>query len=250
MNQPNNSHLYYLENEQYTRFLDSQTPESFYKYVEVISKHMEPHKKLLDVGCGTGIVLQQLKMMGFARGVGVEISRSSLRSCKNKGLECYEYDGFKLPFEDGSFDLVGSINVIEHTQDPIVFMNEKHRVLKPSGILVVVCPNFLSVTNNYHQNTRGYMNKLRNMFSIVRKLRSTYPVFDKMEVTIRHEFQPDDDAVNVTNHIDILKWSESRGLRTLYASAFQKKNGFFLSCIDRTIFRIFFGSCFYVFQKT
>ena len=59
------------------------------------------------------------------------------------------YDGYKLPFDNNSVDVVGSINVLEHTDDTESFLNEIFRVLKPDGIFVLVCPNFLSITNSY-----------------------------------------------------------------------------------------------------
>ena len=44
------------------------------------------------------------------------------------------WDGIKMPFEDGSFDVVISTEVLEHVPDPAHYLAEVKRVLKPGGV--------------------------------------------------------------------------------------------------------------------
>ncbi|MEI6327342.1 MAG: class I SAM-dependent methyltransferase [Candidatus Roizmanbacteria bacterium] len=245
----NSSHQYYLENTQYSEFLESQNLSAFSKYIEAIKNHASPEQKVLDVGCGTGIVLQGLKRLGFKKMVGMEISRTSVEVCKKKGFDCYQYGGFTFPFDDQNFDLVGSINVLEHTDNPIKFLDEQYRVLKRNGYLIVACPNFLSTTNSYHKHTRGIANKVRNAIMLMRYAFTKEFSFKKMEMTIRTPFQPDDDAVNVTNPIQLTSWAKMRKMHIVYTSAFQAKKTGLLEFLDHTPLRVFFGSCFYILQK-
>ncbi|MBT8228697.1 MAG: methyltransferase domain-containing protein, partial [Bacteroidia bacterium] len=64
-----------------------------------------------------------------------------------------------LPFEEGTFDIVVSSEVIEHVPDPLKAITEMHRVLKPGGILVLTTPNrfwYWSVVMANKFNLRKY----------------------------------------------------------------------------------------------
>jgi SAM-dependent methyltransferase len=52
-----------------------------------------------------------------------------------------DYDGRQIPFEDGTFDVVFSSNVLEHVPHVVEFQKEIHRVLKPDGVVVHVLPS-------------------------------------------------------------------------------------------------------------
>jgi SAM-dependent methyltransferase len=55
-----------------------------------------------------------------------------------------------LPFEDASFEIVYSANVLEHTNDPVKVLEEAIRVLRPGGILHFEMPNFLSYFEGHY----------------------------------------------------------------------------------------------------
>ena len=89
---------------------------------------------------------------GASRVFGIEISdgladlaRLRFRGTGFEGaFEMRIYDGGILPYEGDFFDIVFSMHVIEHTQNPRRHMTELLRVLKPGGIL------FLDVPNRYY----------------------------------------------------------------------------------------------------
>ena len=58
--------------------------------------------------------------------------------------------GESLPFADGSFDVVYSANVLEHTQRPHAVLDEALRVLKPGGTLQFVYPNYRSYYDGHY----------------------------------------------------------------------------------------------------
>ncbi len=194
-------------------------------------------------------MLNILRGLGYQNLHGIEVSETSIQLARHKGIVCEKYDGNTFPFDDAIFDLVGSINVLEHTDDPKLFLDEEYRILKSGGHLVVICPNFLSVTNNYHKQTRGILQKMENLAHLIMSILTRSTTFRKMEMTISQHFQPDDDAVNITNPIAIKSWADSKSLKLVYSSAFQVEKGKMLSLIDKTPLSVFFGSCFFVFQK-
>lgn len=239
---------FYFQNLLYSEFLDTQRTEDFQKYTDCILKFTKSQDKVLDTGCGTGIALQVLKYHGRQL-YGVEVSTSSVERCFERHLNCQLYDGSKIPFEDDFFDLVGSYNVLEHTDDPKLFLNENLRALKKGGHLIVVCPNFLSVTNSYHHHTRGVVQKMRNFISIMQKLVTREAKFEKMETLERENFQPDDDACNVTNPLDVLKWAKNHHLELKYWSSQPIYKKGIISRLDCSFLRLFLGGLFMVFRK-
>jgi len=95
--------------------------------------------KILDLGCGTGSVLESLGRFGDA--VGVDISPQALSLSRRRGLRRLVLgSGDKLPFKDGSFDAVVALDCFEHIQDDMAALSESYRVLRPGGVLLTHVP--------------------------------------------------------------------------------------------------------------
>ncbi|MFM9872839.1 MAG: class I SAM-dependent methyltransferase [Fimbriimonadaceae bacterium] len=96
---------------------------------------------LLDVGCGTGAVLNELEKRGQA--VGIDLSHEALKFSKERGLNHLVYaNAENLPFTDGQFDAVLSLDTIEHVPNHQAAAAEIYRVLKPGGVFVMNVPAF------------------------------------------------------------------------------------------------------------
>ncbi len=98
-----------------------------------------PHlagKRLLEVGCGTGLVLAKLAPHA-AEAVGVDLSPAMLEHARARGLTVHEGSATALPFGDGSFDVVCSFKVLAHVPQIEVALSEVARVLRPGGIAVL-----------------------------------------------------------------------------------------------------------------
>lgn len=244
-----NSESFYYKNEKYSNFLDNQKKGGFEKYVDYIIKYTRTTSAILDVGCGTGIALAMLQESDRRHSLGIDVSLTSVQKCQKKSVDCRVYDGLTMPFNSEHFDLVGSYNVLEHTDNPVRFLNEELRVLKKGGYLIIACPNFLSITNNFHQHTRGIFQKINNFLSLIKLFTHGDIVFEKMLTINRKNFQPDDDAVNVTNPISILKWAQLNKLTIKYWSSQSIYRRNILNYIDVSIFRLFLGSSLFIFKK-
>ncbi len=99
-----------------------------------------PAPRLLDIGCSVGAVVMAAERLGWPA-FGVDISRTAVRSCRERGLQCKQYDGSRLPYGDASFDLVTAWHVIEHVMDVESTMRDWFRVLRPGGVLALETPN-------------------------------------------------------------------------------------------------------------
>jgi SAM-dependent methyltransferase len=97
--------------------------------------------RLLDVGCGDKPYEATFRPY-VTEYVGIEhesVFATTNASAGERRPDLY-YDGKRLPFDDGSFDTVLSIQVIEHTPHPQTVVSEMARVLKPDGILILSAP--------------------------------------------------------------------------------------------------------------
>ena len=98
--------------------------------------------RILDVGCGTGANLEMLSRFGEAE--GVDVSADALAFCHARGIERVRQGAAeKLPFEDGSFDLVTALDVVEHLDDDAAGLREMRRVLRPEGRALLFVPAFM-----------------------------------------------------------------------------------------------------------
>ena len=104
--------------------------------------------KLLDVGTGTGVLLEELyKTQGFDNFelIGIDYYKDNVieanakfaeRSLDNQ-IKVFEGDAHALDFQDNNFDMVISRATIHHLKNPIKALQEKYRVLKPGGVCLI-----------------------------------------------------------------------------------------------------------------
>jgi ubiquinone/menaquinone biosynthesis C-methylase UbiE len=95
--------------------------------------------RILDVGCGTGMMLVEMARLGQAQ--GVDASDEALRFCHRRGLTAVrKCNVLELPFPDSSFDVLTAVDILEHIDDDLGALQEWSRVLKPGGRLYLFVP--------------------------------------------------------------------------------------------------------------
>lgn len=111
--------------------------------------------KILDAGCGTGLLAKKLGV--FGRVEAVDISPQAVKFAQKRGVKVRRASVTDLPFVDGMFDLVVSVDVIYHKMvDDKKALAEFFRVLKPGGILLLRVPanKWLRLVHDRHVHTR------------------------------------------------------------------------------------------------
>jgi 2-polyprenyl-3-methyl-5-hydroxy-6-metoxy-1,4-benzoquinol methylase len=96
--------------------------------------------RLLDVGCGSGLFLQRMRKLGWDV-EGIDPDASAVENARRKGLKVGlgRLKNYQYPPE--SFDVLTMSHVIEHVEDPHQHLKECHRILNPSGLLILTTPN-------------------------------------------------------------------------------------------------------------
>ncbi|MGO9590785.1 MAG: class I SAM-dependent methyltransferase [Candidatus Acidiferrales bacterium] len=131
----------------------------FGRRVTVLARHLAglipPRAKVLDVGCGDGtiddLIAQQLP--------GVSIEGIDVLVRATAKIPVRFFDGVRIPYADSSFDVVMLVDVLHHTDDPLLLLQEAQRVGKMilvkdhfrKGFLAGPTLRFMDWVGNAHQ---------------------------------------------------------------------------------------------------
>jgi SAM-dependent methyltransferase len=117
---------------------------------------LPPAARILDAGCGSGRMLEELAGYGVVS--GIELDPDAAAFAAGRGVGDVEVGRLEeLPWEAATFDLITSLDVIEHTPDDRLTLRELRRVSKPGGWLLLTVPAYPAlwsqhdVANHHHR---------------------------------------------------------------------------------------------------
>lgn len=96
--------------------------------------------RILDVGCGKGLLLNGLREKGWDV-VGTELSDVASLRAREAGIQVHNRAVEEISFEPGSFDVITLYHCLEHLANPKETLVHLHRLLRPGGFLVIEVPN-------------------------------------------------------------------------------------------------------------
>lgn len=98
--------------------------------MRVMSEWVEPGSRVLDLGCGRGVLLEYLKQKRRVEAVGVDLDLKKARSCVKRGLSVYMGDmmDFMGSFPDKHFDYVVCSRTMQELSSPARVIEEALRV--------------------------------------------------------------------------------------------------------------------------
>ncbi|PTY06379.1 methionine biosynthesis protein MetW [Opitutaceae bacterium EW11] len=98
--------------------------------MQIISDWVEPRSRVLDLGCGRGVLLESLVQSKDVFAVGVDMDFDKISACIRRGITAYQGDmmGFMRAFPAGHFDRVICSRTLEEVGDPAAIIAEALRV--------------------------------------------------------------------------------------------------------------------------
>ena len=130
------------------------------KILEILNyKVQDTNVKILDFGCGGGVPLVLLKMAGYNNINGVDLQNLHINKIQKQqyfsnmfGFEdnTFSYiNNNKTNFDDNNFDIVISLQVLEHVKNFKLYYDEISRVLKNDGKLVLIFPHRFKIYDSH-----------------------------------------------------------------------------------------------------
>ena len=135
----------------YANHIYDEGDSQFHKELttQVVQKYIDPlnlpkNAKILDLGCGPGYFLDEMKQREYTDVIGVTLSAGDIKICEDKGHTIKKYDLSFLPQTDGyydeSVDFIFLRHALEHSPYPIFSLIEYNRVLKQGSKMYVEVP--------------------------------------------------------------------------------------------------------------
>ena len=135
----------------YTAHIYDEGDSQFHKSLtsEVVKNYVDPlelpkNANILDLGCGPGYFLDEMKIRGYTNVIGVTLSPGDIKTCEEKGHTIKKYDLSFIPQNDGyhdeSVDFIFLRQALEHSPYPIFSLMEYNRVLKQGGKIYIEVP--------------------------------------------------------------------------------------------------------------
>lgn len=123
---------------------------------DLVLKEIPEKSKVLDLGCGDGVLLEMLQEKKQVKGYGVEISEEGVSLCLEKGLYCYQADIDEglTDYRKNSFDYVILNQTIQNTKRPDYVIKEVLRIGKK---IIISFPNFGYIQTRLHLLLQGTM---------------------------------------------------------------------------------------------
>jgi SAM-dependent methyltransferase len=123
-----------------------------------------PGGSLLDVGCGVGHFVREAALAGYDAS-GIELSQEAIAfGRKTWGLPIKQGDLLEVNFPKKSFDVITLWQVLEHLAHPNESLEEIHKLLRDSGILVIAVPNLSSVQARLFRGRWYHLDVPRHLF--------------------------------------------------------------------------------------
>jgi 2-polyprenyl-6-hydroxyphenyl methylase/3-demethylubiquinone-9 3-methyltransferase len=113
-------------------------------HVDARERYALAGRAALDVGCGAGLLAEPLARMG-ASVTGVDAAPENIAAARDhaagQGLSISYFAGELAALPPSTFDLVTSMEVVEHVTDPAAFIGELAARLAPGGLMILSTPN-------------------------------------------------------------------------------------------------------------
>ena len=126
------------------------------RVAEMLAQHLPDlkGKKVCDLPCGSGALAGRLADLGLDV-TPVDLERNQIFVFDPNKLVLADAN-YKLPFADGEFDAMVSVEGIEHLENPSFFLRECARIVKPGGLVFLSTPNVDSFRSRRSVFAHGY----------------------------------------------------------------------------------------------
>ncbi|MGB8621318.1 MAG: methyltransferase domain-containing protein [Paracoccaceae bacterium] len=106
---------------------------------DLLASHLDDGARVLDVGCGTGLLAAALRKRGDYTVDGIDISAESLQLAERRGdytrLLRHDLQDLPLPVQDNAYDAAASVGVLTYIEDAEALLRDLCRCVRPGGAI-------------------------------------------------------------------------------------------------------------------
>ncbi|HEY0054499.1 MAG TPA: class I SAM-dependent methyltransferase [Pedobacter sp.] len=129
--------------------LPRQWKKALVKQINLIKRRVKPGANILEIGCGQGLLLQELKTIGYNT-FGVEPSKTAYQIAEKKGLAILNGYFPETNFNQQEFDLIIMSQVLEHIENPLDFLSILGKMY-PGKYLMLIQSNYKGIVPQKNQ---------------------------------------------------------------------------------------------------
>jgi len=183
------------------------------QYIDPIGLDKDAH--ILDLGCGPGYFLDEMKKREFTNVTGVTLSPGDIKTCEDKGHTIKGYDLSFLPqkegYHDESVDFIFLRHALEHSPYPIFSLMEYNRVLKQGSKMYIEVP--APGCDRKHEHNLNHYSILghEQLQALLQRTGFEIESFDNLEFDLQIP-QKDGTTVPCTEHYYCIVVNKSRPL--------------------------------------
>lgn len=121
------------------------------RYIRNLLRNSSRNARILDIGCSSGILLDELREDGFYTEnlFGVDISKTAIENCKQHDLpNTFVMNGQCISLNE-KFDIIIASDCLEHIEDDVLALENWYKLLNPNGTIYIFVPAFMSLWSNH-----------------------------------------------------------------------------------------------------
>ena len=222
---------FYQNASAYCEHLARKSLQHFAGYIALTRRFAPAGARILDIGAGAGQAARAFAESGM-RPIATDVSPLFLAAARraDPALQALAADAARLPFRDGSFDVVAGCELVEHLAEPAAVLDELVRVTRPGGFVILRSPALASpiwplmdLPNllrgkggrppHYANFREARLFFARNMARTVRIALRRHPTFERREPDLSAAVEGGDaDAVYWSSPIEIARHLRRRGM--------------------------------------
>ena len=155
------------------------------------------NKRLLDIGCGSGQFLYEMKRLDL-KVSGIEPGEFDEKAAEKEGLNIKKMSLEKAKFKLNSFDLITMNHVLEHMSNPLESLREVKRILKKEGRFIVSVPNYNSLAYKIFGKDWYQLDVPRHLFNYSDKILRKILEDEKFKIVkVRYNSRPSQFVVSL-----------------------------------------------------
>ena len=197
-------------------FHKSLTTQITSQYIDPIELPKDAH--ILDLGCGPGYFLDEMKTREYTNVTGVTLSPGDVKICTDKGHTVKGYDLSFLPQKDGyydeSVDFIFLRHALEHSPYPIFSLMEYNRILKQGSKIYIEVPAPGSDRKHEYNLNHYSIFGHDQLAALLQRTGFKVDTFNNLEFDLQqpNAEDPSGDSVTVREHYYCIMATKAQGL--------------------------------------